>query len=188
MDNKYALFIETLGTDINLMILDSNNKVIKTLLMPTKQDMIEHIIQELDAILKESKINHHNIKKIFWVSQPGLYTGMRIGSLMCKAFSTLHDVEIYEISRLQLQAQGKCLSLCDAKGEKYYLQVFDNESAITDVLLISKDAIKEYESNYPDFKVIIDAAIDQKLVLSHLHLFKKIDMNEYHLPYYKDAC
>lgn len=187
LKNNNALFIETLGTNINLMII-KDNQVIKTLIEPTNQDMIEHIIDKIDAILKACSLKSEDINQIYWVSQPGLYTGMRIGSLICKAWSTNKTTSIYEISRLKLQATSNCLSLSDAKGNKFYLQVYQNNKPITDVMLIDANELETYKNKYLNYEVIIDAPIDATLVLNSLKAFKKININKYHLPYFKSPC
>ncbi len=180
--NKINLFIDLTGNNI-ILALFNKKQIFDTFIRETNKDMIEHIINDIKSFLNKNKLDVNQIKKIFWISNPGLYTGVRVGSLILKAWSTFNkNIKIYEINKLLFQSSKNCYSLLDAKGNKYYCANIVNDR-IVNIEIIDKDEIKKL-----DKEIIIDQEIDFNNLLLKFKLFKKINIKKYHLKYLKDAC
>jgi tRNA threonylcarbamoyl adenosine modification protein YeaZ len=78
-----SLFIDTTQTYCNLAILN-NEVIIKQFTVKTNNNLTEIVVEHIDNLLKQTKLTHHDIKKIFLVIGPGSFTGVRIGVLIAK--------------------------------------------------------------------------------------------------------
>lgn len=174
------LFIDVTGDSIHLAIFNKKT-IIDTFVRETNKDMVEHVINDINLIIDKNNIKKEMIKEIYWISSPGLYTGVRVGSLILKAWSTFNKIKVYEINKLLFQANKNCYSLLDAKGDKYFLATIKNNKIKGEIKLISKqDVLKENS--------IIDRDFDFNNIIHKYKCFKKINIKKYELKYFKDAC
>ncbi len=185
---QYYLFLETLQDTLNLMLMDESFTLIEHFTRDTHQNMLETIIDDLQTLLNHHHLTPSHITRLYWVSHPGLYTGMRIGSLIAKAWTTNQSTSIYEINKLHLQATNDCISLIDAKSHQYYGQIFVNSVAINPLSVINEDELQQWIKAYPHLTVIHDSVSTYEGFIKHHQDFKPIDISKYHLPYFKPPC
>ena len=184
----YALFLETLQDTLNLMLIDHHHQLVDTWQRTTHQNMLETILSDIENLLQKHHLNPMMIKKLYWVSHPGLYTGMRMGSLIVKAWSTNHRTKVYALDKLHLQASSDCISLVDAKSHQFYGQVYVHNQAQGPIAVIDATQLQAWQQTYPSLPVIQDTITTFEQFQKHRSAFSKIAIKHFHLPYYKPPC
>lgn len=186
----FSLLIDLSSNYINIGIIN-NNKVLDSFSRVTAKNMIEHVIEDIDNLLKKTSINKKNITKIYWVYGPGLYTGMRVGSLIVKAWAIFNqELEVYVIDKLQYQASNNCISLVDAKGSNYYFATYKDGNCSSEIKLVNEEQLNILitENN---LEIIKDKQIyinELKNLNILLNKFTKININNYEMKYFKKSC
>lgn len=185
---SYSLLLNTTTKKIYLGIIKNRNQVIDLFSRETNQNMIEYIIDDLNSLLIKNNINKNNIKKIYWIYGPGLFTGMRIGSLIIKAWNSFNNIKVFGIDYLSFQATNNCLSLIDAKGNKYFLKIFRNNKVIKSQNLIDENELNILKTKYNELIIIKDKEILIDDIINKIHYFKKLKMKNFNLSYLKKPC
>ena len=82
---------------------------------------------EIDACLKECKVEAKSLTKIVVTHGPGSYTGIRIGLTLAKVMSKVLNIKLVCLSSLQAMCGLKdCSAIIDAKGKRVYYGKYSN--------------------------------------------------------------
>lgn len=103
------------------------------------KDMSSNIMPVLDEAFKQSKITPKDIDKIFAVTGPGSFTGIRVGLTVSKTMAWALKIPIVPISSLEVIASGSesqiNIPMIDARRGYVYAGIYDNALNV-----IKKDA------------------------------------------------
>jgi tRNA threonylcarbamoyl adenosine modification protein YeaZ len=134
------------------------------------------VVEHINKILKISKVNKKEIKSIYLTSGPGSFTGVRVGAIIAKTWASINKLDIYAIDSLTLQATNECVSILDARGNKFYTAIFLNNKQIKPTTIIDYPSIEKLANLYK-IKIIQDyhkIDIFQNLI-NRIEYFKKVD-------------
>jgi hypothetical protein len=81
---KFNLFIDVTQKKLNMAVFKTPDKL-KTLSIPTKNNLTDIAIEYIDCFLKVHRVNKEDIANIYLTSGPGSFTGVRVGCLLVKA-------------------------------------------------------------------------------------------------------
>ena len=99
--NKLDLIIDTSGEELRLILSDKS--VIHSFKGDAHLKFQEHLLPELDKLLKKNSITLSDIGSFCVVVGPGSFTGVRLGVTMVKAFSYVDKTKkIISINMLEL--------------------------------------------------------------------------------------
>lgn len=116
------------------------------------QAQSEYMLPELEKLCAKGGINKKEIKRIFVAIGPGSYTGVRIALTIAKTIAVALNSEVYPVSSLQiLQSENKkSICLMDARSNRSYFAVYENDKVIEPDQIKTNDQVKEYIAANPD--------------------------------------
>ncbi|MDR2636462.1 MAG: tRNA (adenosine(37)-N6)-threonylcarbamoyltransferase complex dimerization subunit type 1 TsaB [Mycoplasmataceae bacterium] len=170
-----SLFIDTTQKKCNLCLFQ-NKTIIACKSIPTHNNLTDLVVEHINKILKISKVNKKEIKSIYLTSGPGSFTGVRVGAIIAKTWASINKLDIYAIDSLTLQATNECVSILDARGNKFYTAIFLNNKQIKPTTIIDYPSIEKLANLYK-IKIIQDyhkIDIFQNLI-NRIEYFKKVD-------------
>ena len=94
-----SFFFTSIG---NLSIVDSNNNLIDSYEIISKNDHSSSLLVNIDNLLKKNNLNIKNITKIVCGIGPGSYTGTRVGLTIAKSLAFSLKIDLHYISSLVL--------------------------------------------------------------------------------------
>jgi len=129
----FSLIIDT-SHEISYIIL-AKERVIFFFKKIEKLKLSKELIPTLDKILKETNTDLSNIKYIATSIGPGLFTGLRVGAIICKTLSFAKKIPLIGYVALEAYTPfnlGKFLSVFDAKTDGLYsLEGISKQKEIT---------------------------------------------------------
>ena len=144
-----SLFIDTSASDVSIAILKEEkilSKINKNI--PNKHSI--YVVPFIDEVLKNASLTPDKVEKIYVVTGPGSFTGVRIGVTIAKTYAYLRKIPITAVSSLKMLALSNnnetILSLIDAKHDNYYLCLYNKEK---------EEIIKEHFGNKEEVLEII---------------------------------
>lgn len=144
-----SLFIDTSASDVSIAILKEEkilSKINKNI--PNKHSI--YVVPFIDEVLKKASLTPDKVEKIYVVTGPGSFTGVRIGVTIAKTYAYLRKIPITAVSSLKMLALSNnnetILSLIDAKHDNYYLGLYTKEK---------EEIIKEHFGNKEEVLEII---------------------------------
>jgi tRNA threonylcarbamoyl adenosine modification protein YeaZ len=141
------LFIDTTQTKCNICLFQED-KVIISFSIKTHNNLTDLIIEHIKKMLKRVGVSSSSIAGIYVVKGPGSFTGVRIGTMIAKTYGLLENKKVFSISALRLQATSNCISILDAKGNKFYTAVFKNNKQVGRVSLKTLNDIEKLAEKY----------------------------------------
>lgn len=125
---KY-LFISSATTDLVVAII-IDGKIVYQYNKPCFQDMSKNMMPALDEAFKVANIKPKDLNKIFVVTGPGSFTGIRIGLTTAKTMAWALNINIVPISTLEMLASGSnkdVTALIDARRGYVYAGKYDKD-------------------------------------------------------------
>lgn len=119
----------------------------------------EHMVPEIDKLMKELNLNRKDIKKIVVSIGPGSYTGVRIALTIAKVASLACSAPIYQVSSLRVLKDDDKPSICliNARSNRSYFGVYRDKEIIVSYTIKTNDEVREYISSHPDYSICGDA-------------------------------
>lgn len=146
------LFIDTSASDVSIAAL-KEDKVLSEINknIPNKHSI--YVVPFIDEVLKNAALTPDMVEKIYVVTGPGSFTGVRIGVTIAKTYAYLKKIPLTAVSSLKMLALSKegetILSLIDAKHNHYYLGLYDkNKEEIIKEHFANKDEVLEIIEKY----------------------------------------
>jgi tRNA threonylcarbamoyl adenosine modification protein YeaZ len=68
---------------------------------PSQNDQAEKLMPTIDELLKQQNAQYQDIKKIYCISGPGSFTGLRVGVTVANTIAYLTGVELFAINTLE---------------------------------------------------------------------------------------
>ena len=152
------LFIDT-SISFPTMSLVKDGEVLFNFHEEIKSDMSSKILSIIDFGLKKSNISIKSINKIFVVTGPGSFTGVRIGVTIAKTIAWSLNIPVVPISSLEYIATTKTnkkylISMIDARRGNVFAGIYDSDlNIIKKDVLISKEELLEGINNF-DYELL----------------------------------
>lgn len=163
---------------MNYLFIDTSNNLIISIIKNNQiiynytNDSIETsgiILKAIDDAFKTTSLKPIDINKIFVITGPGSFTGIRVGLDVAKIMGYLLNIPLIPLSELELMATKELFSvpIIDARRGYVYGAIYNNLKAIFPDKYILLETLK---SNIPKGYTIIDNNKDcdiLKLIKKH---------------------
>lgn len=185
------LFIDTTNWQLCLILIDEENKIVDEFIQKDTKKVSDITMTNIIKLLGKHHLKLNQILDFYVTKGPGSYTGVRVGLTIVKTLKTLNNnINVFLIDSLKIQAGNqKCISLLDARSNKWFCGVYDNKKVIKEFYLIDENTLNELQKKYSDYKLVKDYNdVDFKVnLLKTLSEFKKVDsVNEITPVYVKN--
>lgn len=133
-----------------------------------RSDMSSKILPIIDNALSESNISLKSIDKIFVVTGPGSFTGVRIGVTIAKTIAWSLNKKVIPISSLEYMAttatnKEYLISMIDARRGNVFGGIYDKDlNCLQNDSLISIDDLLRYKNN--DYELLSYDKIENTIV------------------------
>ena len=119
----------------------------------------EHMVPEIDVLMKKLGLTRSDITKIVTSIGPGSYTGVRIALTIAKVASLATGAPIYPVSSLRVLKDNDKPSICliNARSNRSYFGVYQGNEILVSDTIKTNDEVKEYIANHPDYSICGDA-------------------------------
>ena len=119
----------------------------------------EHMVPEIDNLMKKLGLTRNDITKIVTSIGPGSYTGVRIALTIAKVASLATGAPIYPVSSLRVLKDNDKPSICliNARSNRSYFGVYQGNDVLVNDTIKTNDEVKEYIANHPDYSICGDA-------------------------------
>ena len=155
----YTILLDSSNTSLTVG-LAKDGALLESISYEAWQTQSEHMIPELDSLLKKYNAQRKDIKDVVVAIGPGSYTGVRIAITIAKTIATALGEDVYTISSLRCQKAGTSPSICviNARSGRSYFGVFKDEEIIVDDCILTNDRVMEYIKDHPDYVVCGNAS------------------------------
>lgn len=149
-----TLLLDSSNTSLSVGI-ESNGLLLGYTSYESWQSQSEHMIPEIDKLLKKFSLSRKDIKAVVTSIGPGSYTGVRIALTIAKVISLCLDVPIYPVSSLRVLKDNDLPSICliNARSNRSYFGVYHNEKVIISDTIKTNDEVLEYIKEHPDYSI-----------------------------------
>ena len=135
--------------------IESNGKLLGYTSYEAWQAQSEHMIPEIDKLMKEHNLNRNDLTGIVTSIGPGSYTGVRIALTISKVIAFALQIPVYPVSSLRVLKDGKRGSICliNARSGRSYFGVYEGEKVIVEDCIKTNDEIKQYIAEHPEYSI-----------------------------------
>jgi len=152
-----SLYIDTSTKYLCLGVAKDYNIIYKYQQEAIKKQS-ELTIPQLKKVLEEVNLNLADVDEVNVTIGPGSFTGIRIGMCIAKVLASVNHIKLKAISSLNAYAPlGKNVVLLDARSERAYLGIYNDNKNVIDETVLELDKIKELLKDYSDYQVCLDA-------------------------------
>ena len=155
----YTVLLDSSNTSLTVG-LAKDNVLLESVSYEAWQSQSEHMIPELDNLLKKYHVDRKEIEDVVVAIGPGSYTGVRIAITIAKTMATALSCKVYEVSSLRCQKDKNRPSVCviNARSGRSYFGVYEGEKIIVDDCIMTNDKVIEYTNSHPDYSVCGNAS------------------------------
>ena len=146
-----SLFIDTSLSFIRIVIL-RDDKIIDSINEFCDKDLSRLFDIKIKNLFDKNSLNFRDIKKIYCVTGPGSFTGIRVGMTFAKVLAWSLKIDIIPISELQVLASIKydtdyIAPMIDARRGFVYAGLYDNNLDVvdSDKHILLDDFLAKYE-------------------------------------------
>lgn len=143
------LFINTCSDQLILALIEDS--IIDEIREENNNTLSDKIMVLLNDLINRNNIKISEIQKIFIVTGPGSFTGIRIGLTIAKIISFSFNIPLIQISNLELLSSsipGKSMPIIDARRGYVFGAIYDDLNPIFyDSHILLSDL--EKQGNYP---------------------------------------
>lgn len=135
--------------------LAKDNKLIAETSYEAWQRQSEAMVFELDKLLKQNNVDKKDISGIVVAIGPGSYTGVRIALTIAKVMSMALNAPLYPISSLRVMKINSTptIALINARGQRSYIGVYQNEKIILEEQIMKNEEVLEYVNKHPNYTI-----------------------------------
>ncbi|AVN60500.1 tRNA (adenosine(37)-N6)-threonylcarbamoyltransferase complex dimerization subunit type 1 TsaB [Mesoplasma entomophilum] len=146
------LFIDTCNWKL-VLILKKDDQIVDSLILPDTKKVSDIVLSTITMLLSKNNLKINDIEEFYLTNGPGSYTGVRVGLTIVKTLKTLNnEIKVYLMNSLAFQASNdKIISVLDARGNKYYLGVYENQKPLIKETVVSLEELEDIKKTYNDF-------------------------------------
>lgn len=119
----------------------------------------EHMIPEIDKLMKKFNINRTDIESIIVGIGPGSYTGVRIALTIAKTMSYALNIPVFPVSSLRVLKDNDKPSICliNARSGRSYFSVYCGNEIIENDSIKTNEEVNKYICEHKDYSICGDA-------------------------------
>ena len=153
-----TLLLDSSNTSLSVGI-ESKGELLGFISYEAWQAQSEHMIPEIDNLLKKYSLTRKDITGLVTSIGPGSYTGVRIALTIAKVTSLATGAPIYPASSLRVLKDNDKPSICliNARSNRSYFGVYQGNEILVNDTIKTNDEAKEYIANHPDYSICGDA-------------------------------
>lgn len=122
------------------------------------QAQSEHVIPEINNLMKEYNISRSDISDIIVAIGPGSYTGVRISITIAKAIALALNIPVYPVSSLRVLKDNDKPSICliNARSNRSYFGVYEGSKILVEDTIKTNDEVRAYIDKHKDYSICGD--------------------------------
>lgn len=169
------LIIDAVLQNLDLAIVNDENKIISMSRIAQNKNLSEILIQEIENILLKSKIKKNEIKQLYVVNGPGSFTSLKIASVFANIWKMEKKIELYSINTcLWNSKKNSNIIWFNAKSKKIFYLNFCHNNKNT-VKICSETSFKnKIESLKNIHEINHNISLESKINL-RINDFKKVN-------------
>ena len=119
------------------------------------QSQSEHMVPEIDKLLKKHNVQRSDISGIIVSIGPGSYTGVRIALTIAKTMALCLNIPTYPVSSLRILKNGKKPSICliNARSGRSYFAVYEDTKTIISDCIKTNDEVMKYIEEHKEYSI-----------------------------------
>jgi len=176
-----TLLLDSSNTSLSVGV-ESNGELLGYTSYEAWQVQSEHMIPEIDALLKKYSLSRKDITGVMTSIGPGSYTGVRISLTIAKVIALCLDVPIYPVSSLRVLKDNDKPSICliNARSNRSYFGVYQKDKVLVSDTIKTNDEVIEYIKEHPDYSICGNVSylgfnnLDSNICLQMVSLLKLI--------------
>ena len=149
-----TLLLDSSNTSLSVGI-ESKGELLGFISYEAWQAQSEHMIPEIDNLLKKYSLNRKDISGVVTSIGPGSYTGVRISLTIAKVIALCLDVPIYPISSLRVLKDNDKPSICliNARSGRSYFGVYEKDKVIVSDTIKTNEEVLAYIKEHPSYSI-----------------------------------
>ena len=179
------LLLDSSNTSLSVGI-ELEGKLLDSISYESWQSQSEHMVPEIDNILKKHNLTRKDIDGVVSSIGPGSYTGVRIALTIAKIIALALDVPLFTVSSLRVLKDNDKPSICviNARSGRSYFGVYQGQEIIVGDTIKKNDEILQYIKEHPDYSVCGDARylglgnVDTNISLQMVSLISSFEKEE----------
>ena len=148
------LLLDSSNTSLSVG-LGNNNQLIDFVSYECWQEQSEHMIPEIDSLLKKHNVSRNDIESVVVSIGPGSYTGVRIALTIAKVMALALNIPIYPVSSLRVLKDNERPSICliNARSGRSYFGVYEGSQIVEKDTIKTNDEVLAYIKEHPDYSI-----------------------------------
>lgn len=149
-----TLLLDSSNTSLSVGI-ESKGELLGFISYEAWQAQSEHMIPEIDRLLKKYSLTRKDISGVVTSIGPGSYTGVRISLTIAKVIALCLDVPIYPVSSLRVLKDNDKPSICliNARSGRSYFGVYEKDKIIVSDTIKTNDEVLSYIKEHPSYSI-----------------------------------
>ena len=176
-----TLLLDSSNTSLSVGI-ESKGELLGFISYEAWQAQSEHMIPEIDNLLKKYSLTRKDISGVVTSIGPGSYTGVRISLTIAKVIALCLDVPIYPVSSLRVLKDNDKPSICliNARSGRSYFGVYEKDKVIVSDTIKTNEEVLAYIKEHPSFSICGNVSylgyenLDTNICLQMVSLLKSL--------------
>ena len=149
-----TLLLDSSNTSLSVGI-ESKGELLGFISYEAWQAQSEHMIPEIDNLLKKYSLTRKDITGVVTSIGPGSYTGVRISLTIAKVIALCLDVPIYPVSSLRVLKDNDKPSICliNARSGRSYFGVYEQDKIIVSDTIKSNEEVLSFIKEHPSYSI-----------------------------------
>ncbi len=176
-----TLLLDSSNTSLSVGI-ESKGELLGFISYEAWQAQSEHMIPEIDNLLKKYSLTRKDISGVVTSIGPGSYTGVRISLTIAKVIALCLDVPIYPVSSLRVLKDNDKPSICliNARSGRSYFGVFEKDKVIVSDTIKTNEEVLAYIKEHPSYSICGNVSylgyenLDTNICLQMVSLLKSL--------------
>ena len=176
-----TLLLDSSNTSLSVGI-ESKGELLGFISYEAWQAQSEHMIPEIDNLLKKYSLTRKDISGVVTSIGPGSYTGVRISLTIAKVIALCLDVPIYPVSSLRVLKDNDKPSICliNARSGRSYFGVYEKDKVIVSDTIKTNEEVLAYIKEHPSYSICGNVSylgyenLDTNICLQMVSLLKSI--------------
>lgn len=176
-----TLLLDSSNTSLSVGI-ESKGELLGFISYEAWQAQSEHMIPEIDNLLKKYSLTRKDISGVVTSIGPGSYTGVRISLTIAKIIALCLDVPIYPVSSLRVLKDNDEPSICliNARSGRSYFGVYEKDKVIVSDTIKTNEEVLAYIKEHPSYSICGNVSylgyenLDTNICLQMVSLLKSI--------------
>lgn len=176
-----TLLLDSSNTSLSVGI-ESKGELLGFISYEAWQAQSEHMIPEIDNLLKKYSLTRKDISGVVTSIGPGSYTGVRISLTIAKVIALCLGVPIYPISSLRVLKDNDKPSICliNARSGRSYFGVYEKDKVIVSDTIKTNEEVLAYIKEHPSYSICGNVSylgyenLDTNICLQMVSLLKSL--------------